>query len=389
MDVLFIHNEYGKFSGEEAVVQAQQKLLSSNSVTVSQYIRSSTEIEEITLGKVRAFVSGIYNRRVVREVREKLLQVKPDIVHIHNLYPIISPAVLPVIKKQNIPVVMTVHNYRLLCPNGLFYNRTGICERCTAQWKELNCIAYNCEGSFFKSTGYAMRNAYARYRILYKNNIDAYLCLTNFQKKKLQDNGFPAEKMYVLPNMYNKSLPGNQPRNQHTYIAFAGRISREKGVDLIIQAARGLPDIQFKIAGAVRDGFILKNLPSNVTYCGVLRGDDLDDFYRNASAFIMASICYEGFPMVLPEAMAYRLPVIAPRIGGFPEIVEDGKNGLLVTMGDHQDLIEKIKYIWENPNIAREMGENGFQKLTREYSPDTYYDKLMNVYRQVIDKNNN
>ncbi len=387
MRILFIHNQYSIFSGEEAVIEAQIQLISSNGVRVSQYIRSSTEIDALSFGKGRAFLSGVYGAKAIKDVRQKINSEKPDVVHIHNLYPFISPAVLPVIKKENIPVVMTVHNYRLICPNGLFYKNTGICERCTGTLKEIHCIRYNCEDSFFKSSGYALRNAFARYRKYYKNNIDAYLCLTNFQKKKLQDNGFPHKKMYVLPNMYNKSLTGNQSRENHTYIAFAGRISREKGVDLILKAARELPDVQFKLAGAVRDGGDLTNLPSNVKYCGILRGDDLDEFYRNASALVMASIWYEGFPMVLPEAMAYRLPVIAPRIGGFPEIVEDGKNGVLFSMGDYQDLIEKVKYIRGNPEIAKEMGENGFQKLIREYSPDVYYKRLMNVYRQVIDDN--
>ena len=384
MRVLIIHNEYGKFSGEEAVIEAQINNLSLNGVKVYQYSRSSRDIDSLSFGKTRAFLSGLYSVKAVKEVRKKIKSEKPDIVHIHNLYPFISPAILPVIKKENIPVIMTVHNYRLICPNGLFYNYTGICERCTGRLKEINCVVYNCEDSFFKSTGYALRNAFARYREYYKNNVDAYLCLTNFQKEKLQEYGFPLNKMYILPNMYNKSLPSSQPRNKHTYIAFVGRICKEKGIDLIIKAARELPDVQFKLAGAVRNGTCLNNLPSNITYCGVLHGDELDEFYRDASAFVMASIWYEGFPMVLPEAMAYRLPVIAPRIGGFPEIVGDGKSGVLFAMGNYQDLIEKIKYIWKNPDIAREMGENGFQKLTREYSPDTYYNKLINVYRQVI-----
>jgi glycosyltransferase involved in cell wall biosynthesis len=387
MKLLLLHNEYGIFSGEEAVIYTQIQLLSLHGVRVLKYIRSSKEIYDLSFGKVRAFLNGAYSGKAIREVRKIIKSEKPDIVHIHNLYPFISPAILPVIKEENIPMVMTVHNYRLICPNGLFYNHTGICERCTGTLKELNCILFNCEDSLFKSTGYALRNSFARYMKYYKNNVDAYLCLTDFQKRKLQDNGFPPEKMNVLPNIYTKSLPEFQPRRKHTYIAYAGRISTEKGVDLIIKAAMDLPHVQFKLAGAVRDNRDMNNLPSNVIYCGVLRGRDLDEFYRNASAFVIPSICYEGFPMVLPEAMAYRLPVIASRNGGFPEIVENGYNGVLFSMGDHQDLIAKIKYIWENLKIAEELGQNGFKKLKKEYSPDIYYKKLVQVYNQVLHQN--
>jgi glycosyltransferase involved in cell wall biosynthesis len=377
---------YGKFSGEEAVVHAQKYLLSLNGVTVSQYFRSSTEIDEIALGKARAFVSGIYNHRAVKEVREKLLQVKPDIVHIHNLYPFISPAILPAIKKQNIPVVMTVHNYRLLCPNGLFYNRTGICERCTGRGKELNCIAYNCEDSFFKSTGYALRNTVARYRKYYVEGVDAFLCLTDFQRRKLVESGYPDQNMFIIPNMFTQPLPENLSNKENSYIAYAGRISREKGIDLLIEAARSLPDIHFKLAGTVRDGYKLMNVPENVELCGVLQGKKLEQFYRNANALVHASICYEGFPMVLPEAMAYRLPVIAPRIAGIPEIIEDGYNGVLFSMGNAAELAKKIEYIWENPEKAQELGQNGYQKLKKEYLPDVYYEKLMSVYKHLIKK---
>ena len=391
MDVLFIHNEYGKFSGEEAVVRTQIELLSKHGVKVSRYFRSSTEIEEIPLGKARAFVNGIYSRRAGREVREKIVQENPDIVHIHNLYPFISPAVLPVIKKYNTSIVMTVHNYRLLCPNGLFYNRTGICERCTGRGKELNCIVYDCEDSFFKSAGYALRNAYARYRRFYIDNVDAFLCLTDFQRQKLVENGYPDQKMFVIPNMFTQRLPENISKKENSYIAFAGRISREKGIDLLLDAARLLPNVRFKLAGAVRDGYKLMNVPENVELCGILQGEKLMHFYKNAFAFVHPSIWYEGFPMVLPEAMAYRLPVIAPRIAGIPEIIEDGYNGVLFTMGIAAELAQKIKYIWENPGKAHELGENGYQKLKKEYLPDVYYERLINVYKHLINeqKSNN
>ena len=185
MKILIIHNKYGKFSGEEAVVEAQIKLLRANKHEVITYFRSSEELEAMPNAKLKAFFSAIYNPKSIRELKELLVKENPDVVHIHNMYPLISPAILPVIKKMGIPIVMTVHNYRLLCPNGLFFNKGQICEKCTGALKELNCITNNCESSLFKSSGYAARNFWARKKDYYLNNVDLFLCLTEFQKNKL------------------------------------------------------------------------------------------------------------------------------------------------------------------------------------------------------------
>ena len=206
MKILLIHNKYGKFSGEEAVVESQIKLLNANGHHVITYFRSSEELEAMPNGKLKAFFNAFYNPKSISAIKALITTEKPDLVHIHNLYPLISPTILPVIKKMGIPIVMTVHNYRLLCPNGLFFNKGEICEKCTGALKELNCITNNCERSLFKSSGYAARNFWARKKDYYLNNVDLFLCLTEFQKKKLVTNGFNKEKCDVLPNFYNKEI---------------------------------------------------------------------------------------------------------------------------------------------------------------------------------------
>ena len=168
MRILIIHNKYSKFSGEEAVVDAQSHLLTSNGNEVLTYFRSSQELESMSNSKSKAFLSGLYSPKSIREIK-KLIQTKnPDIVHIHNLYPLISPSILPEIKKLQIPIVMTVHNYRLLCPNGLFFTNGEICEKCTGSAKEFNCVVNNCQDSISKSTGYALRNLWARKNEYYR-----------------------------------------------------------------------------------------------------------------------------------------------------------------------------------------------------------------------------
>jgi glycosyltransferase involved in cell wall biosynthesis len=387
MNILIIHNKYGKLSGEETVVESIQSLLLAKGHKVSSYLRDSADISRLTLGKTRALLSGIYGYNSIKEINTIIKNDRPNLVHVHNLYPFISPAVLPTIKRYSIPIVMTVHNYRLLCPNGLFYNGKEICEKCTGYGKELNCIMHNCEMSLFKSAGYALRNAWARRKNYYINNIDAFICLSHFQRNKLLSFGFPEEKLYVIANMYTLIIPETKPSHQKTYVAYAGRLSKEKGLDLLILAAKALPTTNFKLAGSIANGISLENATPNVEVCGFLKGGELSNFYNNAYVFINTSKCYETFGLVFLDAMAHRLPIIAPEISGIPEIVEDGHSGLLYSMGDHEDLIKKIKYIWENPKIAEEMGQNGFKKLKKEYSPDIYYKKLVQVYNQVLHQN--
>ena len=196
MKILVVHNKYAKHSGEETAVYAQIELLKKKGHQVFLYFRSSEEIETMTLGKARALLSSLYNSKSIKDIEQIIASKKPDLVHIHNLYPLISPAILPYIKAKNLPIVMTVHNYRLLCPNGLFFVNNEVCEKCTQNGKEINAVINNCEKSTLKSLGYAIRNFWSRKRKYYINNIDTFVCLTHFQKSKLVENGFPNSNYY-------------------------------------------------------------------------------------------------------------------------------------------------------------------------------------------------
>lgn len=386
MKILFIHNKYRKFSGEEAVVESQIQLLRRNGHQIITYFRSSEELEEMSNGKIKAFFWAFYNPISVKEIKNVIGVEKPDIVHIHNLYPLISPAILPVIKNMGIPIVMTVHNYRLLCPNGLFFSNGEICEKCTGVGKELNCIINNCEGSLFKSTGYALRNFWARTKKYYLDNIDTFLCLSEFQKSRLVVNGFPVEKCEVLSNFYNKEIKElDYDTTNRKHVAFVGRISPEKGIHLLLQAARKLPYIPFQLAGGMRNGYADKlNIPKNVTLRGMLTSEELSNFYKNAYCLVLPSICYEGFPMVFPEAMAHKLPIVAPNMAGYPEIVEENKNGLLFEPLNVKSLVETIDKLWNNNELSKRLGQNNFEKVKKKYSAQVYSTLLEQVYNHIL-----
>ena len=383
MKVILVHNNYGVFSGEERIVQIQSNLLKENGHTVIPFYKNSSSISNNSLAKVGAFFSGIWSISSQREFETVLQKEKPDVVHVHNLYPLISPSILHVCGKKSVPVVMTVHNYRLICPNGLFMTKGRVCERCSGG-REYWCMLRNCENHLLKSLGYALRNVVARVGESYKRNISKYLVLTEFQKRKLIDNGFVESRIEVIGSISvehqnNSQINGN-------YVGFVGRVSPEKGVDLLVEAARRCPDIEFKAAGDYSDrAELVDNAPVNFTFLGQLSTERIRHFLAKSRFIVMSSICYEGFPSVVSEAMMASRAVIASGHGGIPEVIDDRKSGLLFAPGDVDDMVKKIRFLWERENLCKTMGENGFTKASRLYNSRRYYEKLIDTYEHITD----
>ncbi len=381
MRILIIHNEYGRFSGEEAVVEANAALLKEHGHVVERVSRTSAEIMASRTRQIKAFFSGIHSPRSRRAVLDAVHKAKPDVAHVHNLYPLLSPSILPVLTSQGVPVVMTVHNYRLLCPNGLFLSGGAVCERCSGG-REWWCALKNCERSVPKSVAYAVRNWAARVMGYYRKNVSAYAVLTEFQRSKLCAAGFPSDRMHLLPNCLSHTAleePGNTPTG--SYVAFIGRMSHEKGIDVILHAAKLCPDIPLRLAGSFeRLPELPKRLPGNVVLTGHLSAAELRRHVSEARLLLFPSVWYEGFPMSLLDALAAGTPVVCSRIGGLPEIIEDGVTGRLFTAGDAQACARAIGELWSNPALARQMGTAGQQKTRQEYTPQRYYERLMATY---------
>lgn len=370
MKVLIVHNDYGKYSGEEAVVDKMAAMLPTIGYEVAQLRMTTADARESLMGKIRGFVSGIYCPGGVKAMREAIRRESPDVVNVHNLYPFISPAALRECRKAGIPVVMTVHNFRIMCPTGLFMRDNSPCEVCLERGDEWACVKYNCEHSRLKSIGYAVRNAVARTGRYYRDCVDMFACITDFQRRKLIQAGFPPEKIVVIPN--SMDVPPLTVCEAGNYVAYSGRISREKGVDMIIEAARRHPDIPFKLAGAVRDTDLVADLPSNVELAGYLSGEKLRDFYANARFFVMASRWYEGFPMTILEAARFAKPMVVPDHGGFTEIIGRGEDaiGMLVSPGNSDSLSDAIYELWRSSSKTQQLGRKAYDKLKHTYSID-------------------
>lgn len=370
MKVLIVHNDYGKYSGEEAVVDKMVAMLPTIGYEVAQLRMTTADARESLMGKIRGFVSGIYCPGGVKAMREAIRRESPDVVNVHNLYPFISPAALRECRKAGIPVVMTVHNFRIMCPTGLFMRDNSPCEVCLERGDEWACVKYNCEHSRLKSIGYAVRNAVARTGRYYRDYVDMFACITDFQRRKLIQAGFSPEKIVVIPN--SMDVPPLTVCEAGNYVAYSGRISREKGVDMIIEAARQHPDIPFKLAGAVRDTDLVADLPSNVELAGYLSGEKLRDFYANARFFVMASRWYEGFPMTILEAARFAKPMVAPDHGGFTEIIGRGEDaiGILVSPGNSISLSNAVYELWSSFSMIQQLGWKAYDKLKHTYSID-------------------
>ena len=363
------------------MVEAIQALLEARGHHVLPYIRSSLQLQDMALGRVQAFFSGIYNVNAKREFSCFLTMRKPDLVLIQNLFPLISPSILVACRRMDVPVIMRCPNYRLICPNGRMMTKGQICEKCSGG-KEYWCLLNNCEDNLFKSTGYALRNFFARQLQLFRNNVDVFMVLTPFARQKFIDNGFSPQRVQVLSALVE--LNGFQPKptaSNGCYVGFVGRVSPEKGVDTLIDAARLLPDIPFKVAGHC-DQEMLRTLelPPNVSFLGQLDRKALELFYQEARMIVVPSRWYEGLPVVILEAMLSAKPIICSRLGGLPDIVDEGKTGLLFQHHNCADLKEKIEWLWSRIDTCRHFGAAGRKKAETEYHPDAFYERLMFAY---------
>ncbi len=383
MKVLLVHNDYGAYSGEEAVVDKMAVMLASRGAEVAQLRMSTAGVRDSLSGQIRGFLNGIYSPSGVHAMREAINREKPDVVNVHNLYPFISPAALRECKKAGVPVVMTVHNFRLICPTGLFMRDGVPCEECLDKRNEWGCLRHNCEGSLLKSLGYTLRNVAARWRRDYKDCVTRFACITDFQRQKLIQAGFDPGKIIVIPNSVNCNDSANPQRAE--YVAYLGRLSYEKGFDQLIAAAKTLPDIKFRIAGAARQGDVVADIPSNVELLGYVTGQTLSDFIANAAFIVMPSRCYEGFPMAILEAAQFSKPAIGPDHGGFTEIIGKGADaiGRLFRPGDVNDLSAHIRELWDIPTLTQKLGEKARRKLLTQYSSDVIADRWMTLLNSL------
>ena len=386
MKIVQVHNRYRYEGGEIDVFLSTFDLLKRNGINVDLLEKKSEGLDSTWFHKLNAFISGIYSFSAAREMNQMISQNRPDLVHIHNLYPLLSPSVLVSCRRAGIPVVMTCHNYRLICPVATLFSDGKICERCV-DGKEYWCVLKNCRGNFSESVAYAIRSIFARSLGLFKKNVTIYIAVSEYVKNRLVSSGLNKDLITVIPNMVNIPKSNGEPANGK-YVAYIGRISEEKGIKTLLAAASRRSNMQFLLAG---NGPLLpaykRCAPKNANFVGGLNKQQLSSFYREARFIVVPSEWYETFGLVVVEAMSHGLPVIASRIGGLPELVEDGVTGLLFEPGNSEELSSKMKHLWDNPDLCKKMGQAGREKAIREYNKNIYYKRLIAAYKKAVDIN--
>jgi len=378
-----VFNKQRTRGGDEAVVEATIQILAQNGHELRFVTKSSKVLENSIIERITAFWGGVYNIRASEQMRQLIEKDRPDIVHVHSVYPMFSPSVLVACRHAGVPVVMTVHSHGLTCPTWNHLYKGRVCEDCVGG-HEYRCVLKNCRNNIFESSAYALRSAVARQFRLFHDNVSVLIALTPFAKARLLQAGFREEQIVVVPNPTSVSDTAADPQAGQ-YVAFAGRVSPEKGVDILLAAAEQMPDVPFKVAG---DGPILAEMKArasgNVEFLGRLGFDELVTFYRSSRILVVPSLCFDQLPMVMVDAMSLGLPVIASRIGGLPHAVEDGVTGSLFEPGDPDDLASKLRRLWNDPQLCIRMGAAGHRKAAKQYSQVTYYHNLMAVYELAI-----
>ena len=335
-------------------------------------------------GKITAFVGGLYAAEAVRDFATVLSRRRPDVVHVHELYPLISPWILPCCERAGVPVIMSCSDFRLSCPIATHYARGESCYRC-AGGREYWCVLRNCRRSVPESVAYALRNASARRFGLFLHNVHRFVAASHYHGDILIEKvGIGPGRVVV--NYCAIPLPpqGVADPAQGSYVGYAGRFAQEKGVEIMVEACRraGLP---MRFAGdapchpAVRPdddaAFVMTQSPA-----------ELAEFYRGARVVVVPSVWAEVFGIVPAEAMSHGIPVVASRLGALQEIVRDGVTGLLAEPGNIADFAEKIAQLWSDRDLARRLGGNARRHVETEFSPRAHFDTLARVYAEAIEQ---
>ena len=391
MKILLLHNRYQLVGGEDSVVQAEKALLETNGHKVTLLEISNDDIASVWQ-KANAAVSAIYSLPSKRLVSAEIAHFHPDLVHIHNFFPLLSPAVYDACQNAGVPVVQTLHNYRLGCPNAMLLRNGKVCEDCLGKMMPLPGILHSCyRSSRTQSAVVASMLAVHWLRGTWQERVDSYIVLTAFQKEKMVQAGLPREKIHVKPNYVLNPEAVSNVKMLGDYALFVGRLSQEKGVATLIEAywQHDFP-IPLKIVG---DGPLREKLQADVQAAGLEgaisflgRQDKLVVFslMQNARFLIFPSIWYETFGLTMVEAFACGLPVLASRLGSMAEIVEDGVTGLHFEAGNSADLADKMQWANQHPEEMIDMGKNARRAYETRYTPEDNYQQLMTIYQNSV-----
>lgn len=387
MRVLTVHNYYQQPGGEEQIWATESALLESYGHEVIRYTLDNDAIKgmnPLLLAKNTVWNSGVY-----RELRSLIRQQKPQIAHFHNTFPMISPAAYYAVKDEGIPVVQTLHNYRLLCPNALFFRQGRVCEDCLGKPFPLPGVVHGCyRGSRPASAVVAATVSFHSLLGTWSQAVDVFIAYSRFAMDKFIQGGLPAEKLAFKTNFLH---PAPQPgTGEGGYALFVGRLSVEKGLGVMLDAWRQLGSkIRLKIlgdgpmAGLVTEA--VKEMPQ-IEWLGRIPLEQVYEVVGNAAFLVFPSEWYETFGRVAIEAFAKGTPVVASKIGAITELIDHERTGLHFLPSNPTDLADKINWLLEHPQELNRMRQEARAEFEAKFTAEDNYKRLIEIYQSALGK---
>lgn len=334
----------------------------------------------------RDLVRYIYNNEARRKIKSLLSKNNYDVVHCHIYYGKLSASILPTIDDLGVPLVQTLHEYKAVCPTYSLLSNGEICEACSG-FKFYHAAIKRCNRNSLVRSGLSMTEAYISLLLGSISRFSRFIAVSDFLKTKVVEMGMPEDRVTRVYN-FIKTAEVTPTYGRGEYFLFLGRMEGYKGVWELVKAFQRMPHRRLVMAGTGTElaslrAYCERNRVSNVALPGFVGGPALSRLIENAMCLVCPSIWYETFGLVAGDALAHGKPVVASRIGGLPEVVSEGEDGLLVTPGDVEELIEAVNVIGDNPRLREAMGRAGRSNMEMRFSPERHYDELLAVYRRA------
>jgi glycosyltransferase involved in cell wall biosynthesis len=387
MKILLIHNRYLEPGGEDEVVLSEKTMLENNGHEVIYYERHNVEFKTYSnFQKLHFFLSGVYwSRRSYQEVKSLIRKYKPDLAHIHNTFSVISPSVYQACLDEKVAIVQTLHNFRFLCPIGVFYRKGKICEECLDHGRG-QVIKHKCWKNSRWLSSVLKRTIDQFYKKgIVSQGIRRFIALSEFSRQKYVQNGFPQDKLRVKSNFLNPD-PGVK-KEFGSYVLYVGALQSYKGIDTLLKAWKKTSlTTSLKIIGdgPLRNHVLSSDPQYKIEFLGRKTLQDVIGFIKGAKFVVVPSECYENFPRVIVESYACGVPVIASRLGAVAELVEDQKTGLHFEAFNSDDLAEKIKILMNDSVLCARMGEEARKVFVEKYTAEKNYQQLKSIYEEAL-----
>jgi glycosyltransferase involved in cell wall biosynthesis len=391
MKIALVHNTYQQMGGEDRVFAQERKMLEDAGHQVIAFVRSNHAAESYAgWKKMQLAAATVWSAQSRAEFKKLLGAEKPQVVHVHNTFMMISPSIYSACREAGVPVVQTLHNFRLLCPGANFFRDGKICEECLEHtvWRGVKHGCYR-KSRMATATVAAMLE-FHRWRKTWSDSVSCFVALSEFARGRFIAGGLPAERMLVKPNFVDPDPGPGPPMEERTYAVFVGRFSPVERMMTIFGAWERLKDrVPLFIVGggperAEMEAEAERRNLKQIRFLGVLPNGQTIRMIQGARFLVFPSEWYENFPVTIAEAFACQTPVICSGLGSMKEIVRDERTGLHFKAGDAASLAEKVGFAWENPGAMRVMGAEARREYLASYTAEQNYSQLMGIYEGAI-----